>query len=82
MNNYNSWFNYAQGNFIQRVAYDANSNAEYIGWAAPGTATSDSKWRIIKNTYDVSNRFTGSGFPSGSPAFTYVWDSRAGYTFL
>lgn len=78
-------FNYSQGNYITRIDYDANSNAIYQGWAQPGTATSAASWRIVQNTYDGSQRFTGSGFPqvSGSPscAFSFAWDSRATYTY-
>lgn len=71
------YFNYSQGNYIQRIDYDSNSNAIYLGWAQPGTATSETKWRIVQNMYDGSNRFTGSGFPGGSPAFGFSWDARA-----
>jgi hypothetical protein len=76
------YFDFSQGNFIVRIDYDINSNAIYQGWAVPGTATSEAKWRIVQNTYDGSNRFTGSGFPSGSPSFTFVWDNRASLSFL
>lgn len=75
------YFNYSQGNYIVRIDYDVNSNANYQGWAPAGTATSDNKWRIVQNTYDVSNRFSGSGFPNGSPSFSFVWDNRASYSF-
>lgn len=79
-------FDYSQLNFIVRIDYDANSNAIYQGWAQPGSATSDSTWRIVQNTYDGSNRFTGSGFPqnaNGSPscAFAFVWDNRASLSY-
>lgn len=79
-------FNYSQGNYIVRVDYDGNSNAIYQGWATPGTATSEAKWRLIKNTYDGSNRFTGSGFPqdangNASCGFAFVWDNRASATY-
>lgn len=75
------YFNFSQGNYIQRIDYDASSNAIYLGWAQPGTATSDQTWRIVQNTYDGSNRFTGSGFPTGSPAFAFSWDNRVSYAY-
>ncbi len=75
------YFNFSQGNFITRVDYDANSNAIYLGWAQPGTATSEAKWRIVQNTYDASNRLTGSGFPGGSPAFGSIWDNRVSLSY-
>jgi len=74
-------FDNSQGNLIQRIDYDANGNAIYVGWAQAGSATSDATWRIVQNTYDASNRFTGSGFPSASCAFAYVWDNRTTYTY-
>jgi len=74
-------FDQGGSNFIQRIDYDINSNAIYLGWAQAGSATSDSTWRIIQNTYDGSNRFTGSGFPSGSCAFNFVWDNRTTYSY-
>ena len=79
-------FDFSQSNYIVRIDYDVNSNAIYQGWAIAGTATSTASWRIIKNTFDGSNRFTGSGFPQisgGSPScgFSGVWDNRASYTY-
>jgi hypothetical protein len=79
-------FDYSQLNLIQRTDYDANSNAIYEAWAQPGSATSSSVWRIVKNTYDGSNRFTASGFPqdaNGNPscAFGFIWDNRTTYTY-
>jgi len=74
-------FEQGGSNLIQRVDYDANSNAIYLGWSQAGVATSEAKWRIIQNTYDGSNRFTGSGFPNGSPSFTFIWDNRASLSY-
>lgn len=76
----NGYFNYVQGNFIVRQDYDGNNNAIYIGWAQPGTATSDSKWRILQQTF-TANLMTATSFPSGSPAFAFVWDNRASYIY-
>ena len=74
------YFNYSQGNYIQRVDYDANGNAIYLGWATPGTLSSEPKWRIVQNTYDGSGRFIQSGFALSSPAFIHIWDNRASIT--
>lgn len=79
-------FNYSQGNLVQRIDYDANSNAIYIAWAQPGTLASDAGWRIIQNTYDGSNRFIQSAFAqdtNGSPscAFSFIWNNRASLTY-
>jgi len=80
MNNFNGWFNFSQGNLIQRIEYDGNQQAIYIGWAAPGSSESDLKWRIVQNTW-TGGLFTSSAFPNGSPAFAHSWTARAGYTY-
>ena len=86
----NIWqFVFNQGNLIQRIDYDANNNAIYIGFAQPGTLTTDPYWRIVQNTYTSPNGtpvFTSSGFPgdaNGSPscAFSFQWSARASYTY-
>lgn len=82
-------FDNSQGNLIQRIGYDANDNAIYIGWAQAGTLSSDAGWRIVQNTYTTVNStpvFTSSAFPqiNGKPsgAFSFVWDNRAtAYTY-
>lgn len=79
-------FQFSQGNYIVRIDYDASGNAIYQGWAQPGTATSALFWRLVKNTYDGSDRFTASGFPqdvNGNPScgFAFAWDSRTSYSY-
>lgn len=82
-------FNYVQGNMITRIDYDVNNNAIYLGWAQPGTLASDSAWRIKQLTYTSPNGtpvFTSDGFPgdaNGNPscAFSFIWNSRASYTY-
>lgn len=77
----NGYFNYSQGNFIVRQDYDGNNNAIYIGWATPGTATSDTGWRILQQNFNGSGLMTGTAFPGGSPAFAFIWDQRSSYSF-
>lgn len=76
-----AYFNYSQGNFILRQDFDASGNSTYVGWAQPGTLTSDSRWRILRQTFNGSNQMTATAFPGGSPAFAFVWDNRATYSF-
>jgi hypothetical protein len=75
------YFDYSQGNFVIRQDYDGNNNAIYIGWAQPGTLTSDSRWRIMQQNFNGNGLMTGTAFPNGSPAFAWVWDNRAIYSF-
>jgi hypothetical protein len=58
---------------IDKVDYDADSNAIYLGYAPAGSLTSEPKWLIYKNSYDGSNRYIGCTVsPHGS-----IWDNRA-----
>jgi len=45
-------------NMGMRVAYDSNSNAEYVGFAPRGLAEGTDGWLLQKFTYDGSNRCT------------------------
>lgn len=65
---------------IQRFDYDGSNHVIYQGWARPGTASSDSIWRIRQLNYSGDN-ITTILYPSGSPAFAFVWDSRTGYGY-
>jgi hypothetical protein len=63
-----------------RLAYDDDGNVEYIGKAAPGTATSAAGWQIQKITYASGDASTVK-FADGTAACSKVWDSRATYTY-
>jgi len=54
---------------------------EYVGRAAPGTPTSEAKWRIEKWSYNASNTITSITFASGNAEFDKIWDNRATYNF-
>lgn len=67
---------------IKEIAYDANLNAEYIGEASPGAATSSAVWRIKKLTYDADENITKIQWANKeSTQFTQVWDDRASLTY-
>lgn len=66
--------------------YDANNNLLYKGMARPGTSTSATGWQIALLTYDANNNLLSITWPinaSGAPSndFTFVWSSRASYTY-
>lgn len=67
--------------FTNKFDYDGTGNQIYIGWSQPGSASSDSTWRIMQQTFNGSNQLTDIKWPSGSTAFSFVWDSRATYTY-
>ena len=77
-----------KGNFFeatlflkQRIQYDANGNAIYLGYAAPGSSENSLVWMIVKNTYDASNYMTASNFAGGEPTFERSWSLRTSYVY-
>lgn len=63
-------------NAKQRIDY-ASATTIYIGFAAPGSATSDEAWQIRRQTLDSSGRTTAIDFANGTLEYNQVWDNRA-----
>jgi len=61
----------------------SSGQPKYIGESMPGTATSESKWRIRLMEYDdgVNLPPTGETWAEGVSTFTKEWDERDGYTY-
>lgn len=57
--------------------YDGTGNMIYTGWAQTGSASSDSVWRIMQQTFNGTNQLTDVKWPGGSTGFGSVWDNRA-----
>lgn len=57
-----------------QIDYVGGDNPIYIGYAAKGTATSDSAWIIYKYTYS-SDQVTARATAFG------IWDDRASLTY-
>ena len=55
-----------------------SSTITYIGKAEPGTATSADDWQIF--ILDESSGLDKK-YPNASDAFSFIWDSRTGYTY-
>lgn len=66
---------------IVLVDYDGGTNPIYIGYAEPGTATSDGLWLIQKLTWDVNNNVTSVLFADGRNEYGSVWDDRAALSY-
>lgn len=62
------------------IDYVGGANPIYIGTAAPGTATSEDKWKITKLTYD-GNNVTSLLYAAGTPNFDQVWDNRSSLSY-
>jgi len=80
--NYNTVLTEANRNYTQVLDNSAAGNLPlYIGWAEPGTATSDGKWRIQKLTYDANSMVTNIQWSGGEDNFTSIWDNRAALSY-
>ena len=62
------------------IAY-SGANAEYVGWAAVGSAQGATVWRIMKITYDGSGKPTDVKWADGVTTFSKEWDERTGYSY-
>lgn len=53
----------------------------YIGWATPGVATTDAKWKIRKLTYDGNGQVTAIQHAGSDIGFKFQWSQRTTYTY-
>ena len=63
------------------IAYDTNDNAQYIGKAIVGKATSVASWQIQKLVYDANGNVINIYFADDSVDFGKIWDNRSTYTY-
>ena len=61
----------------KRIEYDVGNNPIYVGYAAPGSATSAAVWFITKQTFDGSDNMTRQQVANDKPSFTSIYDDRA-----
>lgn len=60
------------------------SDAEYLGWASTGAATSDPVWRIKKLIYGAGGNahdVVAWKWPNGTSSFEFSWDNRAALSY-
>lgn len=67
--------------FTLKYDYDGSNNQVYVGWTQPGTASSSTGWRIMKQNYNASNFPTDVQWPNASTAFDFIWDQRSAYSY-
>ena len=67
----------------QLMANNSSGQPDYIGYAPPGTPSSEAKWLIIKMEYDNGSAKppTARKYASGNAEFDKEWDERAVYTY-
>ena len=63
-----------------QIDYVGGSNPIYVGWADPGSPTSEPEWRIAKLTYTGANLVSVT-WAQGNILYRHVWDDRATYTY-
>lgn len=77
----------AEAIFNQAIQYGTSGNAdgkaEYIGFAAPGSITSQARWLVKKLTYDSSGRTTlvQIAVSGGEAGFNNVFDNPQNLTY-
>ncbi|HPO87522.1 MAG TPA: hypothetical protein PLN86_16910 [Candidatus Hydrogenedentes bacterium] len=69
------------GKYQIRLVYDGTGNLTYIGKANSGELTSEEAWQIMKLSYTAGGDLQSVAFANGSPAFVFIMDNAATYTF-
>ena len=59
-----------------QIEYDGSNNPIYLGFAAPGSLTTEAKWQIRFLTFDVNNNITTVSYANGTPNFDKKWSLR------
>lgn len=70
-----------QGTRIEWIMGTSDFVPRFVGWAEPGTATSDPKWRIVRITFDANDLPIALEWPDKSIAYAYIWDNRGALTY-
>lgn len=68
-------------NYQIKCDYDGSGNLIYMGWAVPGTATYENRWRLMAQFFNTSNKLTSVLWPNNSTGFAFSWDSRSTYRY-
>lgn len=69
------------GKYQIKLVYDGSGNLIYIGKAMSGKLTSEEAWQIMQLSYTVGGDLETVQFANGSPAFIFIMDNAATYTF-
>lgn len=69
----------------QAIQLDPNGRSDdqpvFVGFAAPGTSTSSTGWKIMELIYDTSGNISQVLWANGTANFDKTWTSRAGYSY-
>lgn len=69
--------------YQQIFDYNGTTNGTplYAGWATPGVAQSDPKWKIRQFIYDTNNQILTIKHANADVGFKFQWSQRATYTY-
>ena len=59
----------------------ASATIIYLGYASPGSATTDAVWQIREETLDISGRIVSILFANGNANLANRWSERATLTY-
>lgn len=66
--------------YQQIMDFVGGDDIVYIGWATPGVATSEAKWKIRKLIYTTTpsggQQVSQIQYMNGDVGFTQIWDNR------
>ena len=65
--------------YFKTIIAVASATVTYTGWAAPGSATSEAKWFIMKE--ETASSVTTVSFANGKRELDQVWDDRASLAY-
>lgn len=67
----------------QKMVNYSGGQPQYIGYAPPGTPTSEPQWLIIEMEYGdgTASPPTGRLYANGNSEFNKVWDTRSSYSY-
>ncbi len=66
--------------YTKQLAYDADTNLEYLGIAKIGSATSAEEWQIRRFTWTDNNLVTIE-WTDGDFEFNNIWDNRTSLSY-
>ena len=81
MNTIGQKFQTEKGLTVKMSNFNTNGDPKYIGFALPGVATSASKWKLMKLSYDASLYLTDVQFADGNENFDNCYDIRGTYVY-
>lgn len=80
LNNHTAQYPFSKDDLTQALAYNAESQVEYMGFAVPGTGKDRPGWQICRLTY-ASGAVTDIQFAGGVNDYRHVWDDRESYSY-